>query len=59
MLYSSSTPVLAILHKARKQAGRTNWPIYGIATDSWDWHFLRLDPNGVVRNLVYGVSIAC
>ncbi|OJI97481.1 hypothetical protein ASPVEDRAFT_79194 [Aspergillus versicolor CBS 583.65] len=30
------------------QAGRTNSPIYGIATDSWDWYFLRLDPNGVV-----------
>ncbi|KAL3485647.1 hypothetical protein BJX62DRAFT_242728 [Aspergillus germanicus] len=40
---------MAILHKARKQAGRTNSPIYGIATDSWDWHFLRLDPiSGVV-----------
>ncbi|OJJ63451.1 hypothetical protein ASPSYDRAFT_234953 [Aspergillus sydowii CBS 593.65] len=38
----------AIIYMARKQAGRTNWPIYGIATDSWDWHFLRLDPNGVV-----------
>ncbi|KAL4782579.1 hypothetical protein BJX76DRAFT_358841 [Aspergillus varians] len=39
---------MAILHNARKQAGRTNSPIYGIATDSWDWNFLRLDPNGVV-----------
>ncbi|KAL3460129.1 hypothetical protein BJX64DRAFT_290610 [Aspergillus heterothallicus] len=39
---------MAILHNARKQAERTNWPIYGIATDSWHWYFLRLAPNGVV-----------
>ncbi|KAL2861899.1 hypothetical protein BJX68DRAFT_260699 [Aspergillus pseudodeflectus] len=39
---------MAILYHARKQAGRFNSPIYGLATDSWNWYFLRLDPDGVV-----------
>ncbi|KAL3485651.1 hypothetical protein BJX62DRAFT_242733 [Aspergillus germanicus] len=43
---------MAIVHRLRKQRGRMNAPIYGIATDTWYWYFLRLDPDGVVSKHV-------
>ncbi|KAJ0421228.1 hypothetical protein BJY00DRAFT_312143 [Aspergillus carlsbadensis] len=44
-------PVLAhlsmIMH-ARKKPGRTSNALYGIATDSWFWTFIRLDTQGKI-----------
>ncbi|KAL4908447.1 hypothetical protein BDW74DRAFT_175129 [Aspergillus multicolor] len=36
---------MAMLHHARKKAGRSVVPIYGISTDSYLWTFIRLDSN--------------
>ncbi|KAL3441314.1 hypothetical protein BJX65DRAFT_313913 [Aspergillus insuetus] len=33
---------------ARKKAGQISTPLYGIATDSWFWTFIRLDTQGKV-----------
>ncbi|KAL4914884.1 hypothetical protein BDW62DRAFT_204104 [Aspergillus aurantiobrunneus] len=37
---------MGMLHHGRKNAGRPNTAIYGIATDSYDWTFIRLSPEG-------------
>ncbi|KAL4783775.1 hypothetical protein BJX76DRAFT_357679 [Aspergillus varians] len=44
---------MAMLHHGRKKASRTNTAIYGIASDSYDWTFIRLSPQGTlsVHNL--------
>ncbi|KAL4778827.1 hypothetical protein BJX76DRAFT_362344 [Aspergillus varians] len=39
---------IGMIHKARKQAGRANYPLFAIATDSYDWRFIRVEPNGKV-----------
>ncbi|KAL2872486.1 uncharacterized protein BJX67DRAFT_376301 [Aspergillus lucknowensis] len=44
---------MAMLHHARKKAGRANTTIYGIATDSYDWCFLRFDPQGKISSHVF------
>ncbi|KAJ0421235.1 hypothetical protein BJY00DRAFT_312148 [Aspergillus carlsbadensis] len=43
---------MAIIHHVRRERGRTNAPIYGIATDSMYWYFVRLHPDGVVSKHV-------
>ncbi|KAL4891747.1 hypothetical protein BDV59DRAFT_203339 [Aspergillus ambiguus] len=37
---------MAMLHNARKEVGRKDVSIYGIATDSFTWSFLYLDNQG-------------
>ncbi|KAL2825326.1 hypothetical protein BDW59DRAFT_161803 [Aspergillus cavernicola] len=39
---------MGMIHHARKKAGRSSTPIYGIATDSFNWQFIRLDAQGRV-----------
>ncbi|KAL2870085.1 uncharacterized protein BJX67DRAFT_378631 [Aspergillus lucknowensis] len=39
---------MGMLHHGRKKAGRANTAIYGIATDSYDWTFIRLSPEGTL-----------
>jgi hypothetical protein len=40
--------LLALIQRARHQVGRANIPIYGVATDSVDWIFIRMDGQGHV-----------
>ncbi|KAL2868342.1 uncharacterized protein BJX67DRAFT_54710 [Aspergillus lucknowensis] len=39
---------MALIQHARFKAGRAKIPIYGIATDSEDWDFIRMDATGNV-----------
>ncbi|CEN61105.1 hypothetical protein ASPCAL07770 [Aspergillus calidoustus] len=39
---------MALIQHARSNAGYTDIPIYGIATDSVDWNFIRMDGNNKV-----------
>ncbi|KAL3451565.1 hypothetical protein BJX65DRAFT_268113 [Aspergillus insuetus] len=39
---------MALIQHARAKAGRASIPIYGIATDSEDWDFIRMDGTGNV-----------
>jgi hypothetical protein len=41
----------AITHETRKQANIPDTSVYGVATDSSEWVFIRIRPNGEVRNL--------
>lgn len=40
-----------MIHKTRKQANVPDTSVYGIATDSFEWVFIRIRPNGEVRDL--------
>ncbi|CAG8888163.1 unnamed protein product [Penicillium egyptiacum] len=42
---------MAIIHETRKQAKIPDTSVYGITTDSFEWIFLSIRPNGEVRNL--------
>ncbi|KAL2851633.1 hypothetical protein BJY01DRAFT_244966 [Aspergillus pseudoustus] len=44
---------IGIIRSARKEAGRKNTTIWGIATDSWSWTFIRVDPHGQVLTQAY------
>ncbi|KAJ6138333.1 hypothetical protein N7471_004819 [Penicillium samsonianum] len=37
---------MAMIHKTRKQANVPDTSVYGIATDSFEWVFIRIRPNG-------------
>lgn len=39
----------ALIQHARHKAGRAKTPIYGVATDSHNWDFIRMDASGSVR----------
>lgn len=54
-----SSTISALIQHARKKAGRAKTPIYGVATDTEDWDFIRMDASGNVRCLVnnYGKQV--
>ncbi|KAJ0416358.1 hypothetical protein BJY00DRAFT_304238 [Aspergillus carlsbadensis] len=41
---------MALIQRARHEAGRATIPIYGVATDSVDWIFIRMDGQGNVTD---------
>lgn len=40
-----------MVHETRKRAKIIDTSVYGIVTDSFEWVFIRIRPNGEVRNL--------
>ncbi|KAJ9485195.1 hypothetical protein VN97_g8167 [Penicillium thymicola] len=42
---------MAMVHETRKRAKVIDTSVYGIVTDSFEWVFIRIRPNGEVRNL--------
>lgn len=40
-----------MIHETRKRAKIPDTSVYGIATDSFKWAFIRIRPNGEVRDL--------
>jgi hypothetical protein len=49
--------LLALIQRARFEAGRARIPIYGIATDSELWDFIRMDGQGNVRRSLSGDTL--
>jgi hypothetical protein len=51
--------LVAMIMHARKKAGQTSILLYGIATDSWFWTFIRLDTQGKARYATESLISAC
>ncbi|PLB44234.1 hypothetical protein P170DRAFT_480001 [Aspergillus steynii IBT 23096] len=44
---------MAMVHHARKKAGRADTIIWGIATNSWEWKFIRLNADSAIDYASY------
>ncbi|PWY72058.1 hypothetical protein BO83DRAFT_437967 [Aspergillus eucalypticola CBS 122712] len=42
---------MSMIHHARRRAGRPDVTVYGIATDSFDWTFIKIDQNSVFSSV--------
>jgi hypothetical protein len=51
-----SSTISALIQHARNKAGRAKTPIYGVATDTEDWDFIRMDASGNVRCLINNMA---